>query len=191
MGTPSDSFPVDIVKTNGHFQVSFKQIFPFPHRREPNHPETLRHRIRQLPESLRQLVNNIEILVPEDTMEQCLDRQEPIYIASDGGAIAGRASFGWIIQIGTTIIAKGKGPTFGDDPRSFRAEGYGMASAIIFTCLLQQQTDDFTRAKDSINKLICDNEGLLIWIVSDSQCHATGGMGYRIGDSSVLQRNGH
>jgi hypothetical protein len=42
-----------------------------------------------------------------------------------------------------------------------------MASALVFTSLLQQQTG-FIRNKDSVNKLICDNEGLLIRIGESS-----------------------
>jgi hypothetical protein len=58
-------------------------------------------------------------MAPEETIEQCLQQQEPIYIASVGGAIPGRASFKWILQIGSIKIAKGKGPAFGDNPHSF------------------------------------------------------------------------
>jgi hypothetical protein len=62
-------------------------------------------------------------------------------------------------------IAKGKGPTHGDDPRSFRAEGYGMASALLYLRLLLRQIE-FTQETRSKNTLICDkNEGLIIHIV--------------------------
>jgi hypothetical protein len=91
---------------------------------------------------------------------QCLQAKQIIRIASDGGAIPGRASYGWIIQIGATPIVKGKGPAHGDDPRSFRAEGYGMASALVYLRLLQQHLE-FHRERRTANYLICDNEGLL------------------------------
>ena len=58
-------------------------------------------------------------------------------------------------------VAKGKGPAYGDDPRSFRAEGYGMASALLYLRLLQWQIE-FHRPRNAISKLICDNQGLLI-----------------------------
>jgi hypothetical protein len=93
-------------------------------------------------------------------MESCLATNNTTLIASDGGAIPGRASYGWILQIGPTQIAKGKGPTHGDNPRSFRAEGYGMASALLYLRILQQQYD-FTRDRHSTNVLVCDNQGLL------------------------------
>lgn len=78
----------------------------------------------------------------------------------DGGAIPGRASYGWIIQIGDFPIARGKGPALGDDPRSFRAEGYGMASGLQYLRLIQQ-TFEFDRISTSHNTIICDNKGLL------------------------------
>jgi hypothetical protein len=57
-------------------------------------------------------------------------------------------------------VAKGKGPAYGDDPRSFRAEGYGMASALVYLSLLQQQFK-FTRNCRTTNIIISDNQGLL------------------------------
>jgi hypothetical protein len=81
-------------------------------------------------------------------------------MASDGGAIPGRASYGWIIQMGTTKLAKGKGPTHGDNPRLFRAESYGMASALLYLRLLQRQ-HKFPQYRSALNMIICDNQGLL------------------------------
>jgi hypothetical protein len=68
-----------------------------------------------------------------------------------------------VVQVGDQIIARGKGPAYGDDPRSFRAEGYGMGSGLLFLKLLQEHFHlDWTNPKG--NQLICDNEGLLIRI---------------------------
>jgi hypothetical protein len=67
------------------------------------------------------------------------------------------------MQIGMTQVAKGKGPAYGEDPRSFRAEGYGMARVLLYLRLVQQQTE-FKREKQATNTLICDNQGLLIRI---------------------------
>ncbi len=117
--------------------------------------------IRQLHPSLKQLVQNVDQIATEADLLQSIASKETIRIASDGGAIPGRASYGWVIQIGDTQIAKGKGPTFGDDPRSFRAEGYGMASALLYLRLLQREYG-IKRDNTTTNMLICDNEGLLI-----------------------------
>jgi hypothetical protein len=117
--------------------------------------------IRQLHPSLKQLVQNVDRIATEADLLQSIASKETIRIASDGGAIPGRASYGWVIQIGDTQIAKGKGPTFGDDPRSFRAKGYGMASALLYLRLLQREYG-IKRDNTTTNMLICDNEGLLI-----------------------------
>ncbi len=116
--------------------------------------------ICQLPSRLRSLVEHVEQLATDEEITQCLEANQIIRIASDGGAIPGRASYGWIIQIGSTEIAKGKGPTHGNDPRSFRAEGYGMASSLLYLRLLQRQFD-FQRERRTTNIIICDNQGLL------------------------------
>jgi hypothetical protein len=96
-------------------------------------------------------------MATEEEITRCLDLQQPILLASNGGAILGRASYGWILQIGTTQIAKGKGPTHGGDPRSFPAKGYGMASVLLYLRLLQRQIE-FIRDKQSTNTIICDNQ---------------------------------
>jgi hypothetical protein len=71
-------------------------------------------------------------LASKETIINCFASQQPVYLASDGGAIPGWASYGWILQLGTTQIARGKGPTYGEDPRLFRVEGYSMASALLY-----------------------------------------------------------
>ncbi len=106
---------------------------------------------------------DVELAVDETTLANILTTQSCILLASDGGAVPGRGSFGWVLQIGNTIIARGKGPAYGPDPRSFRAEGYGMASGLLFIHLLQQHFA-ITWSNERGNKLICDNEGLLIRI---------------------------
>jgi hypothetical protein len=108
----------------------------------------------------------------EEEMASYIQLQQPILLASDGGAIPGRASYGWIIQIGSKQIAKGKGPMFGTDPRSFQAEGYSMASALLYLRLLQWQIE-FTQGPRAINKLICDNQGLLLRIAEASEWNYT------------------
>jgi hypothetical protein len=162
---PRDFTPVAPTRTTDarHRQIPFAQIYPFPRPTIENEPETITHMILQLHPSLQTLVRTVERVATDAELLQCIASRQIIRIASDGGAIPGRASYGWILQIGNTPIAKGKGPTFGDDPRSFRAEGYGMASALLYLRLLQRQYD-FKRERNTTNMLICDNEGLLIRI---------------------------
>ena len=165
---PEESIPVDVTATATHQQVAFSQMFPLPSRPEILPATNIKEMIDQLPKSLQQLVNHIETMASEEDVNRCLQLQHPIYLASDGGAIPGRASYGWILQIGDTKIARGKGPTYGDDTRSFRAEGYGMASALLYLRMIQRERR-FTRDRRSINTIICDNEGLLLRIAEASE----------------------
>jgi hypothetical protein len=120
-------------------------------------------RITTQPVAHQEILQDIELAIDEQMLQELLAQPSAIRLASDGGAVPGRGSFGWIIQAGNTIIARGKGPAYGPEPRSFRAEGYGMASGLLFLSLLKQHFDlEWTQNLD--NFLICDNEGLLIRI---------------------------
>jgi hypothetical protein len=157
---PCDSIPVEPLKSAQHYQVNYNQIFPYPHQPTKCAPERIWDMIRQLPPSLRNLVQHVQSLATEQEIETCLQANQTIRIASDGGAIPGRASYGWILQIGAIQIAKGKGPTHGGDPRSFRAEGYGMAAALLYLRLLQR-LHKFQHYNHTTIVLICNNQGLL------------------------------
>ena len=157
---PMQCFPVEAILHSRHISVSFHQIYPFPSRPAGNRPENLCHFRMELHSSLQRLVDHAELLVSEERVSHGLSQNQPLRLASDGGAFPGRASFGWVIQLGNTRIARGKGPAYGDDPRSFRAEGYGMASALVYLSLLLQLTPAPCK-RNTTNILICDNQGLL------------------------------
>jgi hypothetical protein len=61
-----------------------------------------------------------------------LDQPRVIEVASDGGAREDLGSSGWEIEVQQEIIWQCKGATFGLMPGSFRAESYGMLSALLF-----------------------------------------------------------
>ncbi len=165
---PSQHFPAEATKYPRHYGIPFHQIFQFPTPTDNPTPISIQDMKNQLPISILRLVDKVETLVMMPEAIWCLEQQQTIRVASDGGAYPGRASFGWILQIGETKSAKGKGPAYGDDPRSFRAEGYGMASALVYLRLLQRQTN-FTRTPEARNILICDNQGLLTRIEESLQ----------------------
>jgi hypothetical protein len=157
---PQEKFPIEPIHHPDHFSVPYNQIYPWPTPTLVPPPTTIQEMTAQLPDSLRHLVAHTEALATIYTAIHCLNLKQPIRLACDGGAFPGRASYGWILQIGDTKIFRGKGPAYGDDPRSFRAEGYGMASALLWLRLLQRQTG-FVRDTTTTNILICDNQGLL------------------------------
>jgi hypothetical protein len=70
----------------------------------------------------------------EDTIFK--DSQLKFEIASDGGhdPISGISTFGWVMSVNNSLIAKGQGPVEAHPQlaESFRAEGYGLASAGLF-----------------------------------------------------------
>jgi hypothetical protein len=136
--TPQNCFPVTAASGIQYLQVQLKELFPFPRCDYGHATEFIHLCIQALPNSLQQLPHHVERLVPEETIDSCFSRKEPIYLARDGGAIPGQASFGWFLQIGTAQIAKGKGPAYGDDPRLFYAKGYGMASALLYLRILTE-----------------------------------------------------
>jgi hypothetical protein len=94
---PCEYFPVELTHNTQHTNVSFYQIFPFPQEPPDYNPEKVHQMIRLLLPSLKSLLENVERLATNDTIMQCLQSKQIMRIASDGGAIPGRASFGWII----------------------------------------------------------------------------------------------
>jgi hypothetical protein len=116
---PNEYIPVEPERNQNHYQVLFHQIFPFPHETTKHYPEKVANMISQLHPSLWDLVGHIKSPATEQEFTTSLEANQIICIASDGGAIPGRVSYGWKIQIGNTPIAKEKGPMHGDDPRSF------------------------------------------------------------------------
>jgi hypothetical protein len=86
--------------------VPFHQIFRFLTSSEQLYPESLFDRINQELESIQQLLDHVEEMVTKTVATQNLDLQQPIRVASDSGAFPGRSSYGWIIQIGKTKVAR-------------------------------------------------------------------------------------
>ena len=72
------------------------------------------------------------MLVPENEIGEALSKNETLYLASDGGPAAHKGLYGWVLHVGQLPIARGKGQEQGSDPRSFRAEGYGMSSGLLY-----------------------------------------------------------
>jgi hypothetical protein len=98
------------------------------------------------------LFHNIMITVDEADIQQQLMKSATFDIASDGSYNRnnGVASFGWIIAMNTTMIAKAQGPVAAHQNMStpFRAEIYGIASATSFIRLMfDHYNDDCSRHK--------------------------------------------
>ena len=105
---PKDSFPVDVTSMTTHQRVAFTQMSPFPTVTELLPTTTVSQLIEQVPPSLQQLVKHVHTMAHDGEIHRWLELQQPIYLTSDGSAIPGRASYGWILQIGSMKIARGK-----------------------------------------------------------------------------------
>jgi hypothetical protein len=86
---------------------------------------------------LQHLVGFTEILFDDENQESTIPEENALFeIASDGGhdPQTGISTFGWVVTMDRQILAKGRGPVEAHPElaESFRAEGYGLASAGIF-----------------------------------------------------------
>jgi hypothetical protein len=99
---PEIIFSIEATKYPQHHGVPFHQIFPFPRILNRVPPADISDMKKQLPESLYHLVEHTEPLTTILTVTQCLTQQQPIGLACSGGAYPGKASYGWILQIGNT-----------------------------------------------------------------------------------------
>jgi hypothetical protein len=92
---------------------------------------------------LNQLVGEIALLHDPEEMQQIFTETTNAEIASDGGhdPTSGKSSFGWVISANKQLLAKGRGPAQSHPllAESFRAEGYSIASALIFVHNLSNQ----------------------------------------------------
>jgi hypothetical protein len=61
-----------------------------------------------------------------------LSQSKSSTLVSDGAADHLQGAAGWVISIGSNRVATGTCPVAGFDPRSYRAEGYGMISCLLF-----------------------------------------------------------
>jgi hypothetical protein len=78
----------------------------------------------------------IEWIAEEQKALEYFSHDKTIHIASDGGYAPsnGISSFGWVVASDTEILSTGRGPAEAHPTlaNSFRSEGYGAASALLF-----------------------------------------------------------
>jgi hypothetical protein len=92
------------------------------------------------------LFHNIHLTVPEEDIRQQLLKTATFEVATDGSynRISGISSFGWVIAMNQTVVAKAKGPAAAHPNMAtpFRAESYGVASAASFINIMLQHFQD-------------------------------------------------
>jgi hypothetical protein len=92
------------------------------------------------------LFDNIQFTVDESDIQKQLQQPVTFDVATDGSynRSSGITSYGWVITLNKTIIAKAQGPVPAHKLMSepFRAEVYGVASASSFLNLLMDHMKD-------------------------------------------------
>jgi hypothetical protein len=82
-----------------------------------------------------------------------------LFLASDGGAANSKGSFGAVVANADTIFLECGGRAYGDNPRSFLSEGYGMLA--ILCLLFHVRYFYWTRNRTLRFTLLCDSKSLI------------------------------
>jgi hypothetical protein len=131
---------MDILNVNANFYITTK-----PSKLQPtriNFDNTWNGKINTWNGKIRITMTGTQIknIVSESMIEQLLRQHKLIDAALDGSydPTNGKMAFGWLVAIGETIIATGKGPAEGEPTLAlaFRAEAFGLKSAAQFLRLM-------------------------------------------------------
>lgn len=138
---PRTAYPIDIVITTEEQIITSRES-----NRRPQMTTTLQSEYIRLNEHwhIKQhdpLLKHIQLLMDQEEIMDRLQQPVCIEIASDGGfnPTTGRSTYGWAIAIDKINLAMGRGPAAAHPAlaESFRSEGYGLASAVLFMHRLQ------------------------------------------------------
>jgi hypothetical protein len=156
---PAAAVPVDVEQEHNQYvipSVVSSIMDPPP---VPLTPNTWQDYLSSLPQWEQELIADSTI-VERRLLFQALRPDHLIYLASDGGAADRRGSFGALIASCDTILAECGGRALGADPRSFRAEGYGLLAILRLAFHLR----NFYHTYNSNLKfrLHCGSESLLL-----------------------------
>jgi hypothetical protein len=131
---PEQAIPIDIVGESNENWITGKNstqppTVSTPHRSPKNTAEAI------LADASR-LENTTKILMEAQDIPKLFSNHTIVETASDGGfnPSTGISSFGWVVAANKTLIAMGRGPVAAHPElaESFRAEGYGLAAALLF-----------------------------------------------------------
>jgi exonuclease III len=151
--TAQPTYPVDKLR---HWRAP-QTMGPIP-KPLPCISPTFHHYVQSLPYWASMLISNCTFDQDELRLATLLNTQS-LLIASDGGAIPGIGSFGWRAATVTGLRLIGcNGQAPGDNPESFRAEGYGLLSVLLFFHHFYR----FYHIHDPLPFILyCDNEALI------------------------------
>jgi hypothetical protein len=156
---PADTVPVLTVVTNDKKSLFLSQCPGWPHRRKPHHhAATWTKHVDTLPVWEQELLSSVTF-VDQRSLLAALRSHACLFLASDGGTADQLASFGPLLATSDTILIECGGRAQDANPRSFRAEGYGILAILRLSFHLR--TFYVTRNPNLRFKLYCDSESLL------------------------------
>jgi hypothetical protein len=156
LSLPPDATPVDLDPQPRFLVASHYHLIAVT----PSPPTflTFEDYVQSLPGWDRFLIEDVLLLDLDSLMDHIASRQRLVF-CSDGGAIATVGSYGSIIATDKTILTETRGQAYGDTPRSFRAEGYGLLANL---CLAFHILTFFLLPITLLPlTVVSDNEGLL------------------------------
>jgi Reverse transcriptase-like len=149
---PSGAIPVDVERRHHAWRLKPYYRNQTNNRAPEEEGNTLDQAIKKLKKWEQELLEGITIQVQDNIMQQ--EITQSIKIASDGSVQDQKASFAWIISNEDGMrLATGSGPAYGCKPTSYRAEGYGILSALRFLVLAERVWGEISQCH-----IVCDNE---------------------------------
>lgn len=130
---PDDAVPVDISDIDEGWYM-FTPLVPTGAIQDQIDCPSFSEYVQSLPDHESLLLQRVE-LCSESIFDVCkkLQALSEIILVSDGGAVDDYGSYGWVVgNLDGERIAKGSGSVFGNDPRSYRAEGHGAKAGMLF-----------------------------------------------------------
>jgi hypothetical protein len=130
---PMDATPIDVTNIFDTHIITLKAL---PAETTEPEMQNAKHWYNNPINSLSHIVGDITILNDTEDITNVFTSPTHIEIASDGGhdPESGISTYGWVVSADKQLIAKGRGPAQAHPllAESFRSEGYGLTSALIF-----------------------------------------------------------
>jgi ribonuclease HI len=135
--TPISATPIDIIQNRpDRIITNIPQPFLIKENNMPKEGDGLAQYISRNYPAWKHLHNNTEWAIDETKAQELLTTTKDIHLATDGGykPKTGVSTYGWVIATEDTVVITGHGPAEAHPKmaNSFRAEGYGAASALLY-----------------------------------------------------------
>jgi hypothetical protein len=149
---PTTAVPIDILRrTHDVIITNIPSTYAQHDNTDPDIKDATTRHISRNFSIWKHLHNHVEWELPESKARQLLMSTTKLNIASDGGydPKTGISTYGWVIATGDQVLVTGRGPAEAHPTmaNSFRAEGYGAASALVFLTAFYQANQVETNTK--------------------------------------------